>query len=1755
MEINLNKKRDKNIATPLSWEEMDANWDAIEKAFQDVESDGADLNSIKARVANVSESNIATASVTVEKDNTLAFSFGLQRGQTGERGPQGPQGLQGPKGDQGDIALQSVTVFAFKSSSTKPDTPTGGSWNGQTITYPEGWSGDQDSLEGIIWSSNASFLEDGTIIRNWSEPIRITGADGKPGVDGKSIEFIYTRTETNYTTPTTPDSVQENDNIPEGWTDSPIGVTQELQVEWVCTRTKSNGVWSNYSTAAIWSKWGERGQDGDGVEYIYKRTNSAIPPSKPSIEGAEENEDGELIPTGWTDEPTGVDATYQWEWVSVRRYKKEQWGDFSNPALWAKYGENGDSGYSVRIMYTKTDNSSITPSVVKDNINPGSVWGIGIPEYSGTEALWGIQGTVTYDNKLVGEWEGPYLMSGVPGQDGTKPNYTIFIFKNSSSQPEAPSSNSQTPGDGWIDSPTGTGDWWICVGEVNGVTDLVSSWSTPIKVNGKDGADGADGQDGQDGQNGQDGVDGDYTEFRFKQYNADTITVTLTEEEKHNRNIEDWSVNPSVVTSGNAMWMIVGIIHAGDILDTSGWSNPIRVSGERGPQGNTGPAGPQGVSGTPAINYENLYSYSQPFMWNEKDGQSNAERTWYNLCTYSYVLWSKYKNDIDLPLRTMYDLEEADFSVLSFNSMDVTIKTEAWAFLHMLRQQLDGLKDSFIGVSTIDENLFNQYMGYLQYFITYHMYIGWSYSLSSLSFSHIKPSIDKQLESENLTTLYNTKLSDIPTFDEGALEQFSQYGITAESTMEELAVVLLTHFEILSSEDISFPYIQCTQARVRQDEESLKMTFVDGESWCTPFVLTGTNGLKGEDGKDGQNGENGVGVTGITDYYKLTSTNSAPTITTTDSKIPLTPTEMLPYLWVREYVSYSNSTGNWTGPARLLASWQENSIRVTDTVTTYAYSTSSSAMPPTFSTNMPDLTEDGYLWTKITTTYSDGSNTSSYTVTPVKGTTQRVVTSITELYQIVSGTDYENPPTGGTWITVEEMEIPSSGDFVIWNKERINYSDGSQEDSDEAHYVTDSRYTFMTDAGTFSITSIKNYYAVVKKGETESNVLRLIGKSPNSEEVLQRLENISTSLFDDVWVPEEESNLFMTLFTINNYVFLLGYEEIIHMTPFGLSTTYNTVHLVKQATPTVKVCKQLYLIGERKNTSSSTNFSGTDLYYYAYIMSNPNAESKDYNDFVNLTFQEAQTLYNNLAELTGQQTQPITEEIYQQMKTLFSSWNGQYDSWSSDMVFQSTDGTFTANDRQLWMITANLTYSNLYGTYYFDGTTRWSEPVLLNRVGPKGEAGTGDSISSIKVEFGLSSSRTSYSDVTSWSTTVPETTSSKRYIWVRTTYSGTSGVIDTTYSLYTAGREIVSITNYYLGSTSSSGITNTMSGWSTTVVTPTASLPYVWNYELITYNDGTTQKSAAHIIAMAGKDGQDGQRGQLVYPAGTYSNTTRYTTDVNKAPYVLDPSDGNYYVLNAQMTWLGTQQNNRTPAQDYAANKGKYWMKFDGFDAIYAKIGIINNGLIGSAVFNGDYMFSQYGYNALGNLTTSYQNFSTGVFTTSYTSGYSFFPAYAVNLKTGGIYTFGPQQISTYRSQVPIIYKKIMPGYEITGALYSSSSTYNSCTYPVEKVIKNGTYEVHTIANGKKYYTYNIESSSIDVYGVALGGGNSELLVNAGNSTLEVFPWSPFVVWGGTYETPSLTVLSFRGEMFKIISNGTKYNAVSDWLTHLGANV
>ena len=218
--------------------------------------------------------------------------------------------------------------------------------------------------------------------------------------------------------------------------------------------------------------------------------------------------------------------------------------------------------------------------------------------------------------------------------------------------------------------------------------------------------------------------------------------------------------------------------------------------------------------------------------------------------------------------------------------------------------------------------------------------------------------------------------------------------------------------------------------------------------------------------------------------------------------------------------------------------------------------------------------------------------------------------------------------------------------------------------------------------------------------------------------------------------------------------------------------------------------------------------------------------------------------------------------------------------------------------------------------------------------------------------------------------------------------------------------------NSYDGTSSPSG--NNPSGWSTSIPSVTSSKPYIWciqgrrEYNSASDDTGTIDWGTPFRLSginglngtdgSDGSDGEDGKKGQLVYPAGIYSNTTSYTTDEYKAPYVLDPSDNNFYVLNAIMTWRGTSQGNRTPSQDYAQNHGRYWLKFDAFEAIYAKIGIIANGLIGSAVFNGDFMFSQQGINSSGGISTNYEDFN---YSNPFNPNNNFRPNVCINFKTG----------------------------------------------------------------------------------------------------------------------------------------------------------
>lgn len=268
--------------------------------------------------------------------NAIDQSTGKWREFKGEKGDPGKDGQDGTN------VSSNLTAFVFKSSETTPSKPVGGSWNSDTnvFTPPTGWYTTDQNMVGTIWMSWAVFQTTGTIQGEWSTPVRITGENGKDGQDGKSIEFIYKVSNRVPNSSDKPSSVNEDGNVPDGWTDHPTGVSESNQYEWMCVRTKTDDLWSDWNGPTVWSKWGANGKDGDGVEYIYKRTTTNLSPDRPTEVGQEDD----FVPEGWTDDPTGVNENNMYEWVCVRKYKEGIWSEFSNPALWAKWGEKGEPG-------------------------------------------------------------------------------------------------------------------------------------------------------------------------------------------------------------------------------------------------------------------------------------------------------------------------------------------------------------------------------------------------------------------------------------------------------------------------------------------------------------------------------------------------------------------------------------------------------------------------------------------------------------------------------------------------------------------------------------------------------------------------------------------------------------------------------------------------------------------------------------------------------------------------------------------------------------------------------------------------------------------------------------------------------------------------------------------------------------------------------------------------------------------------------------------------------------------------------------------------------------------------------------------------------------------------------------------------------------------------------------------------------------------------------------------------------------------
>ena len=179
-------------------------------------------------------------------------------------------------------------------------------------------------------------------------------------MDGENREYIYYQSNDDVPPATPTQSPQQKGYVPAGWTDHPQGVSEEKQYEYMCTRMLTGatqgegGTWSAWSSVVLWSKYGERGQDGDGVEYVYTRTADKTPAATIWFDPVESEayQQDDYLPyttsaktTRYTDDMSGVTEELRYEWLSQRKKTGGKWEAFSQPKVWARYSEDGESAF------------------------------------------------------------------------------------------------------------------------------------------------------------------------------------------------------------------------------------------------------------------------------------------------------------------------------------------------------------------------------------------------------------------------------------------------------------------------------------------------------------------------------------------------------------------------------------------------------------------------------------------------------------------------------------------------------------------------------------------------------------------------------------------------------------------------------------------------------------------------------------------------------------------------------------------------------------------------------------------------------------------------------------------------------------------------------------------------------------------------------------------------------------------------------------------------------------------------------------------------------------------------------------------------------------------------------------------------------------------------------------------------------------------------------------------------------------------
>ncbi len=685
------------------------------------------------------------------------------------------------------------------------------------------------------------------------------------------------------------------------------------------------------------------------------------------------------------------------------------------------------------------------------------------------------------------------------------------------------------------------------------------------------------------------------------------------------------------------------------------------------------------------------------------------------------------------------------------------------------------------------------------------------------------------------------------------------------------------------------------------------ITYTDGTT-STSYSIgkMGANGATGAAGK-------GIKSTAVT-YQASTSGTTVPT-GTWGTTIPSVSANQ--YLWTRTIITYTDNT---TSTSYSIGKMGANGTKgdkgdagrgISSTAVTYQASTNGTTVPTgTWETTIPSVSANQYLWTRTIITYTDGTTSTSYSIGKMgangaTGAAGKGIKSTAVTYQ--ASTSGTTVPTG-TWGTT----IPSvSANQYLWTRTIITYTDNTTSTSYSIGKMgaTGAAGAAGKDACTVLLTNEAHTVACDANGNPLPGELAKATTKATAYKGTTKLTGVSTT--GDLGAGK----------------FSIGTKQ-----ETGGTFAWNGVDGVKCTTMTADTASctfRVYLESASiyvektfivTKAKSGENYWKTDVWL--------DASSYDADKWIPFTGTALQRMgYNRIcvSVALNSGTKPI--------------WSTHASGFSVDFDFDMQASGWGTTDAQTLIYAdtfkfcpespascGQMTYSSipvLYlrggGKYHVktdfpvtwtprpDGYT-WTSGSYTQSVSPQtsrpkpvGTSIIGRGVRAVANKYAVSSSNTTAP--TSWSDTVPSTTTTNRYLWnyeIITYTDGTTAetnkrVIGVHGATGATGVGIKSITEYYLASASASGVTTSTSGWTTGMQVTTTTKKYLWNYEIVTYTDNSKYTSTPVIIGTHGATGDKGDTGAagkgvkstaIAYQASSSGTTTPTGTWSSSVPAV-----------------------------------------------------------------------------------------------------------------------------------------------------------------------------------------------------------------------------------------------------------------------------